>query len=109
MNHVNHVLTILDRCKKCWLMPKDDFMWFPLRKRESVRTHVVLVVNMKRAQAKSPCDDEDTFCMVHQAEYPPQGNCKSVMEVLIMANNVHEEDACSHKVEVHCRGFDRLR
>ena len=36
--------------------------------------------------------------MVDQAEYPPQGNCKSVIEALIMANNVREEITGSHKV-----------
>ena len=34
---------------------------------------------------------EGKSCIVYQAEYPPQGNCKSVIEALIMANNVHEE------------------
>ena len=28
----------------------------------------------------------------------PQGNCKSVIEALIMANNVHEEDVSYHEV-----------
>ena len=37
--------------------------------------------------------------MAYQAEYPPQGNCESVVEVLIVANNVHEEDAGSFTVE----------
>ena len=36
--------------------------------------------------------DEDDACL---AECPPQGNCKSVIEGLIMANNVHEKDAGS--------------
>ena len=36
------------------------------------------------------CDDEDTSCMVYQAEYPPQGNCRWVIEALIMASHVHE-------------------
>ena len=44
------------------------------------------------------CDDEETSCMVHQTEYPLQGNCKSVIEALIVANNVHEEDVFSHRV-----------
>ena len=35
--------------------------------------------------------DEDETCIVHQAEYPPQRNCKSVVEALVMANNVDEE------------------
>ena len=37
---------------------------------------------------------------IYQAEYPPQGNCKSVMEVLIVANSVHEEDAGSMRWKV---------
>ena len=41
--------------------------------------------------------DEET-CVVKQAEYPPQGNCKSVIEALIMTNNVRHEDPNSHKV-----------
>ena len=43
--------------------------------------------------------------MVYQAEYPPQGNCKSV----ILCNNVHEEGVCSHKVVTHLRFFGSLR
>ena len=44
-------------------------------------------------------DDEEESCMAYQAEYPPQGNCESVVEVLIVANNVHEENAGSFTVE----------
>ena len=36
--------------------------------------------------------DEEETSVVYQA------SCKSVMEVMIRANNVHEEDAGSHKV-----------
>ena len=36
--------------------------------------------------------DDEEVCVVYQAEYPPQGNCKSVVEALIMANNVHRKD-----------------
>ena len=36
--------------------------------------------------------DEQESCMVYQADYAPQGNCKSVTEALIMVNNMHEED-----------------
>ena len=43
-------------------------------------------------------NDEEVY-VVYQAEYPPQGNCKSVIEALIMANNVHQEDLNSHKME----------
>ena len=35
------------------------------------------------------CDEET--CLVKHAEYPPQGNCKSVIEALIMTNNVRHE------------------
>ena len=41
-------------------------------------------------------DEEDT-CMVHDAEFPPLGNCKAVTEAVIMANNLHEE-VVSHKM-----------
>ena len=44
------------------------------------------------------------FC---QAEYPPQGNCKSVTDALMMANNVHEEDVRYQKVGRHRRVFWR--
>ena len=43
------------------------------------------------------CGDEET-CVVKQAEYPPQGKCKSVIEALIMTRNVRHEDPNSHKV-----------
>ena len=42
--------------------------------------------------------DEEESCMVHQAEYPPKGNCKSVIEALLVANSVHEEEVSSHEV-----------
>ena len=47
--------------------------------------------------------EEEEACMVHQAEYPPQANCNSVVGPLIMANKLHEEDASSHKVGSHRR------
>ena len=53
--------------------------------------------------------DEEESCMVYQAEYPPQGNFLSVIEALIMANNVHEQDVSSHKVESHRRVLGGLR
>ena len=53
--------------------------------------------------------DAEESCMVDQAQYLPQGNCKSVIEGLFMANNVHEEDASSHDVGNHRRVFDGLR
>ena len=56
--------------------------------------------------------DEDDACMVYLAECPPQGNFKSVIEALIMANNVHEKDAGSYKVkrwEVTRRVYGSLR
>ena len=31
-------------------------------------------------------------CMVYQADHPPQGNCKSAIEALIVGINVHEEE-----------------
>ena len=37
------------------------------------------------------CGDEDEMCMVCQAAYPPQVNCKLVIEALVLANNAHEE------------------
>ena len=43
--------------------------------------------------------DKDDTCMVDQAEYPAQGNCKAP----IMASNVHEEDVSSHKLGSPCR------
>ena len=42
--------------------------------------------------------DEERTCVISQAEYPPKGNCKSVLEALIMASIVHDEGAGSHKV-----------
>ena len=41
--------------------------------------------------------DKEGTCTVHQAEHPPQGNCKSVIEAQIMANTVHKESVASHK------------
>ena len=57
-------LTILFRCKECRPVPKDDFVWFLMRKRESLHTNpapgapartAVLLVSMKLAPALSPC------------------------------------------------------
>ena len=53
--------------------------------------------------------DEQESCMVYQAEYPPQGNCRSVIQALIMAKNVHEQDVGSHKVGSHHRVHGGLR
>ena len=39
--------------------------------------------------------NEEETCMVHQAGYQPQGNCKSVSDALIAANNVREKSVCS--------------
>ena len=47
------------------------------------------------------------MCVVYQAVYPPQGNCKSVIEALIMASSVREEDA-GHKVRCHRRACGGL-
>ena len=32
-------LTITNKCKKCGMMPQNDFLWFLMRKREPVRAH----------------------------------------------------------------------
>ena len=53
--------------------------------------------------------DESDTCVIYQAGYPPQGNCKSVIEYLIMANNVHEGDVSFHKVESQRRVHGGLR
>ena len=42
--------------------------------------------------------DDEEICLVHQAACPARGNCKSVIEALLMANNVRQEDPNSHKV-----------
>ena len=43
-------------------------------------------------------------CMVYQADHPPQGNCKSAIEALIVANHVHEEEDDSVRWDV-TKGF----
>ena len=53
--------------------------------------------------------DEEQTCVVYQAEFPPQANCMSVIEALIMTNNVREEDAGSHKVGSHRRAYGGAR
>ena len=55
--------------------------------------------------------DEEQTCVVYQAEaeFPPQANCKSVIEPLIMTNSVHEEGAGSHKVGSHRRAYGGAR
>ena len=53
--------------------------------------------------------DKDDTCMVGQAEYPAQGNCKSVIEAPIMASDVHQEDVSSHEVGSPCRRRGGLR
>ena len=49
--------------------------------------------------------DEDESCMFNLAEYPPQRNWESVLDASIMANNLHEKDADSHKVGSHRRVY----
>ena len=48
-------------------------------------------------------------CMVYQADHPPQGNCKSAIEALIVGINVHEEEVDSRKVGCHERVFSGSR
>ena len=105
------------RCNMCGLMPEDDSSCCSWWEREIVRSH------KSRTRCCCACcggpRDHETVtiqyryegksCIVYQAEYPPQGNCKSVMEALIMANNVHEEDVSSHKVTTHRTVFGGLR
>ena len=82
--------TILHRCKRCGLMLEDDFMWFLTRQREP--SCILLCSN---CAALGTCivamqhGDAEETCKVYQPEYSPQENCKSVVEALIMANNVH--------------------
>ena len=48
-------------------------------------------------------------CMVYQADHPPQGNCQSVIEALIVGINVHQEKVDSHKVGCHERVYNDSR
>ena len=93
-----------------WVMPMDDFMWYLTRRREHKGSQ------MSRARCScvhcgasneheiGSCivttqhGDDEEVCVVYQAEYPPHGNCKAVLEALILANSVHQEDLNSHKV-----------
>ena len=78
--------------KKCGLMPKDDFMWFLMRRRKSVRSRRSRT-RCFCASCGAPgergagtctvtmqCGDEEESCMVYQDEYPPHENCQSVIE-----------------------------
>ena len=75
--------TVLYRCKKCGLMPKDGFMWFPMRKEEPARSRKLAPGAVAHAAVPSEHDtdtcvvmqygDEDETCKVFQAEYPPPG------------------------------------
>ena len=94
-------------------------MWFLMRKKGiceiTQNANQVLLcvlrcplVSMKLAPALSPCSTvmkrSRVWCTglsTHQRE-----TCKSVIEALIMANVVHEEDVSSHKVGQHCRVLD---
>ena len=42
--------------------------------------------------------DEPDESVIFQAECPPQGHCRSVLEALIMANNLHDEHEGTLKV-----------
>ena len=114
-------ITILFSCKKCGLMPNDESMWFVRGKREPVRSHTFRT-RCCCAYCGAPSEheigscivtkqngDEEESCMVYQAEYPPQENCESVVEVLLMPNSVHGEDASSHDVGSHRRVSGGLR
>ena len=63
------------------------------------------LVSMKLAPALSPCSTvkkrSRAWCTRLSAHH--RETCKSVIEALIMANVVHEEDVSSHKVGQHCR------
>ena len=111
--------------QECGLVPKDDFICFfffdeelgiakgPHKARTKCRT--VLTEVLPVSTGAGTCigtmryGDESDTCVIYQAGYPPQGNCKSVMEDLITANKVQEEDVSSHKVESQRRVCGDLR
>ena len=115
------VSTILCRCKKCGLMFEDEFMLFLARKRKSQEpTPPAVSFCCVHCGAQSEHEsgtgivtmqyvDEEETCVVYQAEHPPQGNCQSVVQGLIMANHVHEVDAGPHKVGSHRRVYGCVR
>ena len=101
---------IANRCRKRGLLLNDGFMWFLTRTREPVRSHKSRT-RCCCAYCGAPGEHETGSCtvtmqygdekesrMLYQAEYPPHGNCMSVIEALLMANNLHEEDVGSHTV-----------
>ena len=53
--------------------------------------------------------DKEETCVVFQAEHPPQRNCKSVIETLIMANTVRKEDAGPVRWQVNARFTEELK
>ena len=58
------------------------------------------------AYCGAPGEHETGTCIVtmqHGAGYPPQATCKSVVEALTTANNVHGEDVGSHEMGGHRR------
>ena len=114
-------LTILFRCTECRPMPKDDFVWFSMRKREPVMSHKSCI-RCTCAYCCAPSEhetgtcivsmqfgQEEESCMVYQAECPPWGSSKSVKGALSMANIVHEEDVSSHIRWEVTAGFLGLR
>ena len=92
-------------------------MWFLKRKREPSRTHnsrtrcCCAYRGAHNEHDTGTCivtvqyGDEDEMCMVYLADYPPQGNCKSVIDAKVLANNVREENAGSHTVGSHRRVY----
>ena len=102
-------LTILHCGKKCRLVPTDDVISFFDEEEGASKSHMPAPGALGRIAVYGEREtgtcmitmqygDKDDTCMVGQAEYPAQGNCKAP----IMASNVHEEDVSSHKLGSPC-------
>ena len=104
--------SILNRCQKCGRVPKNDIMLKIVEEGAceiAQSAHCRALSEHETSMVTRQCGDEDETCTVYQADYPPQGACKSVMEALIMGNNVHKEDAGSLKMGSHRRVYGSLR
>ena len=88
-------LTIFHRCKKCGLGPKTISFWFFVRKREPAKSHTART-SCCCAYCGASSAHETGICMVYQAEYPPQGSCKSATQAVLLGKSVHEEGVSSH-------------
>ena len=101
-------------CMCCRLMPKDDILWYAGRNcsakgeegQKQLATRILCVFSgtknygvIRSCVVTMQYDDELDSCSAFQANSPPQGDCKNLLEALTMANNVQRVSDYCHLLD----------